>query len=401
MPLPTPPPPIRTDSSNAFARNTMQSRVPAIIRDTMRLNPALPDDIHDKLAALARDSETDAQISMITYPAPDYNGWRAAYLAHDGDTWQNTDWFYAETFIYRHLIEIVGGLATGYDPFAAKKREEYASAALWSALDRVLERAFDPDFPPKDKLYTLIHADLWANSIDLSYALAASHGSARERDHLLVDDADSAVDHLLASRGGDVHFVLDNTGTELALDLVLVDALLDGHTDTVTLHVKAHPTFVSDATRTDVLEFLSLLRERGRSPERVLGDRLSGAISDGRVDIRADWFWNCPYFMWEAFQPNAAAALLNTADLAAQLSAAKAVIVKGDANYRRFVGDALWDASTPFADVVGYFPAPVLMLRTLKSDAVVGLPDGLAEKLNRIDPHWRNNGKRGVIQFKA
>ena len=56
---------------------------------------------------------------------------------------------------------------------------------------------------------------------------------------------------------------------------------------------------------------------------------------------------------------------------------------------------------TPFADVVSYLDVPLLCLRTLKSDPVVGLPSAdTAAQLNRIDPDWRVNGKRGLIQFK-
>ena len=83
------------------------------------------------------------------------------------------------------------------------------------------------------------------------------------------------------------------------------------------------------------------------------------------------------------------------------LNGAGLVIIKGDANYRRAVGDCLWDAATPFAQVMAYLDAPTLCLRTLKSDPVVGLPDSTtAASLDRIDPDWRVNGQRGLIQFK-
>ena len=62
----------------------------------------------------------------------------------------------------------------------------------------------------------------------------------------------------------------------------------------------------------------------------------------------------------------------------------------------------VWDVSAPFADVTRYLDAPLLCLRTLKSDPIVGLPSTEAGiKLDTIDPKWRTNGKRGVIQFKA
>jgi Damage-control phosphatase ARMT1-like domain len=44
------------------------------------------------------------------------------------------------------------------------------------------------------------------------------------------------------------------------------------------------------------------------------------------------------------------------------------VFVKGDANYRRLLGDRTWALDTPFSDVVSYFPVPVCALRTLKAE---------------------------------
>jgi hypothetical protein len=84
--------------------------------------------------------------------------------------------------------------------------------------------------------------------------------------------------------------------------------------------------------------------------------------------------------------------------LASLFQRSRLAIIKGDANYRRMVGDALWPADTRLSSVAGFFPCPLLALRTLKSDPVVGLPAGLAEKLDVIDDQWRVNGRRGVLQ---
>jgi hypothetical protein len=119
-----------------------------------------------------------------------------------------------------------------------------------------------------------------------------------------------------------------------------------------------------------------------------LGERLKSAIHDGRLQLLPGLFWNSSRLLWEL--PDNLYDLFQTARL---------VMIKGDANYRRMVGDALWEPSTPFKDVVSYFPAPLLALRTLKSDPIVGLPQGVAEKLDTMDERWRLNGKRGVIQF--
>jgi uncharacterized protein with ATP-grasp and redox domains len=382
-----PPPPIRTDS-NVFANHTMRVRAPKIVRETARANPEFSRDVLARLEALAAGMESDAQIPPLDTAQPDYAEWRAAYLAHDGDTWHDTEWFYAETFYFRHIVEMTGWFKTGYDPYTPKKGEEIASDALWHALDAALN-AREPDLPSDEKLWLLLHHDLWGNSIDLSYAAAAAHGTKRNAGDLLVDNASAAVEHLhRASSAEPIALITDNAGTELALDLVLVDALLDGFTSSVRLHVKQHPTFVSDVIRDDVLHFLAELRARKDARQRALGDRLSAAYAEGALEIAPDFFWNCPRFMHQH------------GDLSALFAGVSLVISKGDANYRRLLGDALWDATTPFADAIAYMPVPVLALRTCKSDPIVGLPPGAAQQLDRDDPEWRSNGKRGVIQFK-
>ena len=49
-----PPPPIRTDSSNSFANNTMRVRLPAIIDETIALNADYPASIKTPAAQPAR-----------------------------------------------------------------------------------------------------------------------------------------------------------------------------------------------------------------------------------------------------------------------------------------------------------------------------------------------------------
>ncbi len=380
------PPPIRTDGSNAFAQRTMAVRLPEIIRETGRLNPDYPPAALSALEALAQSLETDAPIPPLDDPV-----WAALLARHRGDTWQNTDWFFAETYVYRLIVAAVGWQEAGRDPYAPHKIEAVRSDALRQALDQALA------LPPDDsRLADLLLADVWGNRIDLSIAHIAARGSSGSAADLLVDERQVALDHLLSREPGEVHIVLDNAGTELALDLVLADALLDGAADRVILHAKRHPTFVSDATHDDVLTFLAAMTGRDAitgvkgfgAAAKEVGTRLQTALLDGRLLVEPDIYWNSGWFLWEMpprFEDFFARAAL--------------VIFKGDANYRRIVGDALWDAATPLAQVVDYFPAPLLTLRTLKSDPIVGLAPGQADQLDAADPDWRTNGARGVAQF--
>jgi len=384
---PAAPPVIRTDTSNAFAHNTMRVRVPAIVREAAARNPDYSPLIRDNLERLAVALESDAQIPLLERPAPDYAAWAAQHAAHGPASWQGAAWFFAEFYAYRLLVQAARWWETGRDPFAPAKAEEYASSQPWALLERALDA---PARAPEERLSRALTFALWANRIDLSLsAVAALGGESTHAADLLVDQRAAAAERLLAAPGP-VHIVTDNAGSELTLDLALAGALLELTDAPVTLHVKAHPIFVSDAIPADVLALIGWLADgRAGAAGVPLGARLRTAFEVGRLRLAPDLFWNSAHPLW-ALPPY----------LAQTFAGARLVIVKGDANYRRVLGDALWPAEMPFADVTGYFPAPLLALRTLKSEPLVGLPPGLAARLDAEDAGWRVNGRRGIIQLK-
>jgi hypothetical protein len=73
--------------------------------------------------------------------------------------------------------------------------------------------------------------------------------------------------------------------------------------------------------------------------------------------------------------------------------------LKGDANYRRAIGDRHWPFTTSVDSVVAYFPTDLLLLRTLKSEMVVGLQADQVQRLNQQYPDWLVKGFCGLIQF--
>jgi hypothetical protein len=81
------------------------------------------------------------------------------------------------------------------------------------------------------------------------------------------------------------------------------------------------------------------------------------------------------------------------------LAESNLLIFKGDANYRRLLGDRHWPYTTPFAAIVHNPPAPVLALRTLKAELAAGLQREQISRLDRREPEWMVNGRWGVIQF--
>jgi uncharacterized protein with ATP-grasp and redox domains len=374
------PPPIRTDGTNAFARFSMETRVPRIARDLLDRNPALAPASRDAVEALARSIEDDAPLPAPRSPAPDVDAWTSAHAEHASERWLSAEWFHAELAFYRELAHACRFWETDRDPFAPAKEEELAGERPWARLERALARSG----PRADRVGEMLEECLWGNRVDLSYTVGAAHDHRHDED-CLVDDRAAAVP-LLVHAGAHTHLVADNAGTELALDLGLADALLEDPASRVTFHLKMQPVFVSDALPRDVWSTVDRMRARG-GLAREVATRLQHAFDAGRLVLAPDPFWSGPRFLWEA--PPYLVRTLATATL---------VVVKGDANYRRVVGDALWPPDASFAAATAYAPSPLLCLRTMKSDSVLGLPRGLAERLDATDPPWRIDARRGVVQ---
>jgi hypothetical protein len=357
----------------------MRVRVPEILRDTLGRNPDYPVATKEALEQLAASIESDAPLPAPRPPAVDLAAWSQAHAAHDAESWLDAQWFHAELAVYREVASCVRFWETGRDPFAPAKEEELRGDRLWERLELALSaRGSRPD-----RLALLLDACLWGNRVDLSYTVAV--GLERRDEDLLVDDRAPAAARLgEASR---VEVIADNTGTELALDLALVDAVLEAPGARVTLHVKMQPVFVSDALAVDVWRLLSAMEGRG-GEAGALATRLRRAFDAGRLRLSPDPFWSGPSFLWDA--PDHVARALREASI---------VVVKGDANYRRVIGDAVWPDGAQLGDAAAYVGAPLLCVRTLKSDALVGLPSELAHGLDSTDPRWRIDGRRGLIQL--
>ncbi len=381
--------------TNAFAYDTMSERVPGILREIIAKNPDYPPTIVHALTRLHDDLQSNAPIPMLDahpVPPPDFDAWAAAYRAQQARvqplTWLHGDWFFAETFLYRHVIQAVRWHETGRDPFAPNKHAAYVEESLWN----LLATALTLDGSPEDRLHDLLSIGLWGNRADLSHPAGTLASDQAAHDDLLADDRPHVVRYLApGAAAGDrrppVHIIADNAGTELVMDLVLADCLLAETGSPVVMQLKAHPTFVSDATIADVWYAIrTLARHEGAAA--ALAQRLRAAWSQRRLFLVAPSFWTSSRFLWDM-----------PADLYDVFSRARLVILKGDMNYRRAMGDVLWPLGTAFEDVMRYFPAPVVALRSSKSDTLAGVPAARVRQLDAHDDSWRVTGQYGMIQF--
>ena len=393
------PAPLRGTDAGSFTHRTIARRWPRIADRVVAEND-FPAPINDRVRAL-RDDLPDGSIRPLRdEEAPDAGLWTEYVAPHRGKPWLEAPWFFGETYFYRRLLEATGYFRSGagarVDPFTHQKNQGLVQTAdRIGALAERRTRALDEDEDARPVLTRLFRSALWGNQADLSMWTAGEEGpdhqdADRAEEHLLVDDTNAALAHLTAQdRPARIDIWADNAGFELVSDLALIDGLLATEAvEQVTVHLKVHPTFVSDATIDDVHATLEALADGEAAPVRALSERLRGALASGRLRLRDAWVWTSP-LRARALPPHARA----------ELARADLLITKGDANYRRLLGDRDWAFTTPFEEAAAPLPTPVLALRTHKSEVAAGLSRSQVDRLDAQDPDWPVNGEWGVIQW--
>lgn len=358
------------------------------------------------------DDLPNDQVTVSPERQREYDEWRS--LLHPyiekNDTWLTAPWMVTEFYVYRRLMQAIGYFDSSspgymYDPFWKQKHAGLLSS-VGSAEAMLTKLSLLPS--SKEGIEIAASIALWGNKMDLSLWPADAEHANRDvfsdilavaSENLLHDDTEVLAAHCEALHqrgGGAVDIIVDNAGFELVTDLALAQHLItSGIAKVVTFQLKSHPTFVSDALEKDLLETVSHYEslDAAQFPSAQASGKLwRQFLQDGKWVCHEDNFWVQPFPMWEMTEPL-------RSDLASRCDLA---FVKGDANYRRLLGDRMWNYTTPFADVVGaYFPCPVCALRTLKAELGCGMDVDQIERAKRLDENWMVNGRFGVVQFGA
>ncbi|AHH18871.1 hypothetical protein NONO_c40870 [Nocardia nova SH22a] len=385
----TSPTPILSGAPGSFARGVFVERHPKLVE---RLLDALPFGPAERTAVRQLLAES---VGGVLEPLPptahDHDRWQRWGADRYGRPWGEAPFLWAESYFYRRLLEATGyfapGAWRGVDPFASFKAAELAGA---SVEDQLIALSALPDLPDHRRREVLLDAALWGNRADLGFRLTAQ-SVATGSNRLLVDDRAVLWSVLDGAADPSVALIADNAAGELVPDLALVDHLLtSGRAARVVVWVKPYPYYVSDATMSDVADTIGFLRASPHSEAAALGRRLHEHASTGRLVVRTHDFFCAPLPFAQL-----------PSDLAADLASAAITVLKGDLNYRRLVGDLHWDPATPFDRTTGYFPSPLIALRTLKSDVVVGLTARQVAELDTGDPGWRTSGEHALVQADA
>lgn len=391
------PPPIYGTEPGSWARSTVLDRLPQIAGRVMDENE-FPGPVVDKLIQLKNGIPDQLIRSLNDRHAPDAAVWEGYLEPQVGKNWLEVPWFFAEHYFYRRIMEAVDYFNVGSDPFFYQKEQGLIKTREdIQAYASVITQWLKGGGKVHNLLWEALLFSLWGNQADLSLWPAGSSGTPKHtsqkslKEHLLADDS-SQILRLLTRKSTTekrVDLMLDNAGFELVCDLGLADTILTHHlAGEVNLHVKAHPTFVSDVISQDIDQTVDFLQKSEQEETRNLGDRLEKHFRERRIRTVTNFFWNSPLPMWEL-----------PSDLRQELSGSDLLISKGDANYRRLLGDRQWDFTLPFHQVVDYLSVPLVALRTLKAELAVGLDlDQIRETYNQ-DPNWMVDGKWGVVHF--
>lgn len=398
------PEPLSGSVRGSFAHYTVTQRLPKILRQTLADNE-FPPQIRQKLEALIDEIPSGLLSEIIDPGAPDIHDWQRFTAPYLGKNWLQVPWFFVEMYFYRRILMAIGfhqsGDFGGYDPFIKQKQLALESASdsisyLGGQLKQSLVSWQSGSGEQHVDLRQLLVLNVWGNQADLSMWSADENrpdhqDSDDQRTHLLVDDSNLVSKYLDSIQNGPIRvdFVLDNYGPELIQDIALADYMLSaGMVSKVCFHAKPTPHYVSDAMIKDVHSTLAHLADSQEKNVRGLSKRVNEHLQVGRLDLKEDYYWTSPLYFWEMPE-----------HLRQELSRSDLVISKGDANYRRLAGDRNWPPTTPFQEVMRYFPTSLLALRVNKAELALGLSAQQVQELDDQDPDWRFNGNWAVIQF--
>jgi hypothetical protein len=367
--------------------------------------------------------------------------------------WLDAPYLISEFYFYRRVIDAFDYFSTNYDMFHLQKQQglNEATKAICDA-SLLVSTLLSKSNTKSEALHLMefgLLTSLWGNKMDLSLWPAGdmtrpelgtddSHHSAQyDKLHsYILDNQLSAVCTYLCSsisscdvNTSDVHvdseinnslndsssinqsdtnnihlkyvnIIVDNAGYEIFTDLLLGYILLKlGVTTKVVLHTKAHPTFVSDATTTDVMctidfmsQILSRLDNNNISREVCqcafdISREMALYLTSGAMECQSDLYWCQPFEFWN--MPN---------EVANKFINSQLTVVKGDANYRRLLGDRYWSWDTPSKEALSYWTSPVCALRTLKSEIGCGISNDAQAYASARDSKWQVSGRWGLIQ---
>ncbi|XP_044749375.1 damage-control phosphatase ARMT1-like [Coccinella septempunctata] len=392
--------------------NELNSRMPDIRLQYGQEASEEMKNIIAKIYALKDEVLQDVPFRKLLSTAPDakfYNDYLEKMTSQDcRPTMLQTIRVYAECYVYRRVwecFELTNHLKQ-FDPYVYLKNEILTDSFV---LLKKMAKFFVSlqENPSEDKYFDfdkLLRINLWSNKRDKPL----KQEYVRDRLRNIRDiDADNA--HILCNNSKAawvlfqtnvsvmesnliVDFILDSSGYELFQDFCLADFLtMNTPIEKIRFHVKSIPWFIWSTTENDIDYLFNKMKQMTKIYLQSLVSRWINYIRQEKWQIVVRNFWCLPNDFSE--MKNIDPWLYKT------LSESTLIIVKGDINYQKSVGDYNWNPETPFSRALENFhPSNIMFVRILKSDLVCGLDEVAAKRVELLHRHI-SKGYMGMIQY--
>lgn len=384
------PPFISGTDRDSFAAFTLTKRFPHIIDQVLRDNVLNRQQIR-RLEEL-REEILHGHIPFEAQEGIAHSVYWAQFLKdYGGSSYYDIPFFVVESYIYFRMAQIAAFDVTGHDFFLPSKLQNIESNIGFVKQLAELQQKQLSGFTTAH-MRQLLLASLWGNSADLSQITDNAAATRDEqRNGLLIDCSEPLCEFIGTSGKENINYIADNAGLELITDLFLIDYILFHRKAlSVILHVKQHPTFVSDAIEADINHHLSLMAGMDDVNCNDFAARIQGYINDARLVISDHPFWN-----------TGAHFTALPRDIISYFAKGSLIVIKGDANYRRLFEDRMWPMTTRIEDVLHYLSEyEIASIRTLKSEIILGLEQQQVDYLTQHGGQWLTNGSYGIIMFR-
>lgn len=370
---------INAMSNESFAYYTIKQRLPKIVNDIIKVNSLAKSQVI-ALESIIADIKLNKTVDIEIFNDM-FREMKQYFSKYAKQSWFEAPFFIVEMYFYYRILAAIDYPHCNSDPFKKVK-----TGSLEKELLKV--NMADELFTKSDSmLHSLITQGLWSNNADLSQLKSDRAQIDSHDDRVLIDDRKAMIEYFKVKRGR-VDFIADNAGIELFSDILLALYLLKNDiVGKVIFHLKKYPIFVSDATIEDFYDTLAFLRDNSTLSNELL-DSINSYLSSGKLVLGDAPFWAYPLHFFDF-----------PAEIEDSLKGSDLLILKGDLNYRRFLGDKSWPYTAPIKSINSYNELDVLLIRTLKSEIMVNLTGDKVEELFHIDPDWLVNGNYGIIQF--
>jgi len=319
----------------------------------------------------------------------------------------STCWLWAECYLYRRLKSIFEStkLLAEFDYFQTYKKNALScSTDALIVLSKKTREILKIDHNIEDQCKKMLHLQLWGNRCDLSISDGQEVKQTGDqlkivdalKAYILTDHTDQVWDILSEPYDGEriIDIVCDNAGYELFTDILFAEYLIEmGLATKIRFHTKAIPWFISDTNPYDFHWTLKFLREHETAELSIIGKKWTQLLEQDKFSLlKPDRFWVSPYeyYRMKEVSPK----------LYERLGEAHLVIIKGDLNYRKLIGDFSWPHTEDFEVCLrGFNPTNICSLRTIKADLICGLKHGVSELLSKSDSNWMLTGQYATIKL--